>query len=346
MISPNTQHFGTQSPKIAVFVDFSGGTLDDFSKGILTEASRLAGEVNGEWSVLGFGALQAETLTALASYGVDRVLHIDCHAKLLDSVEDQARLLAQAAEQEAASILLLPHNDLGDTLAPMLAHALEAALFCEAVAYTASGAAGPGLILARRALGAQVVENKYWNGEQRLVLTASRDILSGVVLPSVKKGKVKTESWQGPAVTSAAKTKIVERIPADPQTVDLVDAEVIISAGLGCDDETITQVRELARLLNASLGVTRPAYDLGYADFSRMVGQTGKSVAPEFYLALGISGSMHHVGGIKDSKRIIAVNLDPKAPIIPNSDEAFVADLREVLPLLIERVKAATGGSL
>jgi electron transfer flavoprotein alpha subunit len=91
--------------------------------------------------------------------------------------------------------------------------------------------------------------------------------------------------------------------------------------------------------------VTRPVYDLGFAEFERMVGQTGKTVAPRFYLALGISGSMHHLGGIKDSKKIVAVNLDSKAPIFPNSDEGFVADLRQVLPLLVERVKAAAGGS-
>jgi electron transfer flavoprotein alpha subunit len=143
----------------------------------------------------------------------------------------------------------------------------------------------------------------------------------------------------------AGGTRIVERIPPDPQTVDVSEAEVMISAGLGCDTKGFAQVEELCRLLNASLGVTRPAYDLGYTDFERMVGQTGKTVAPRFYLALGISGSMHHLGGIKDSKKVVSVNLDSKAPIFANSDEGFVADLREVLPLLIERVKSATGGS-
>jgi electron transfer flavoprotein alpha subunit len=140
-------------------------------------------------------------------------------------------------------------------------------------------------------------------------------------------------------------SSIIERIPADPKTVDVSEAEVIVSAGLGCNAQAFEQVSELTGLLNASLGVTRPVYDLGYAGFERMVGQTGKTVAPRFYLALGISGSMHHLGGIKDSKRIVAVNIDSKAPIVANSDEAFVADLREVLPLLITKVKAATGGA-
>jgi electron transfer flavoprotein alpha subunit len=153
------------------------------------------------------------------------------------------------------------------------------------------------------------------------------------------------ERWQPAEAVAAGTTRVLERIPPDPQTVDVSEAEVIISAGLGCNETSFRQVEELTRLLNASLGATRPVYDLGYTGFERMVGQTGKTVAPRFYLALGISGSMHHLGGIKDSKRIVSVNIDAKVPIFPNSDEAFVADLREVLPLLVERVRAAAGGA-
>ena len=104
-------------------------------------------------------------------------------------------------------------------------------------------------------------------------------------------------------------------------------------------------MQELCRLLNVSCGVTRPVYDLGWTGFERMVGQTGRTVTPRLYLALGISGSMHHVGGIKDSRRIVAVNSDPKAPIFPNCNEGFVADLKDVLPRLIDRAKSATGGA-
>jgi electron transfer flavoprotein alpha subunit len=161
----------------------------------------------------------------------------------------------------------------------------------------------------------------------------------------MQRATLQVDRWQPAEPVAPGTTRVIERIPPDPQTVDVAEAEVIISAGLGCNEASFAQVAELTRLLNASLGVTRPVYDLGYTGFERMVGQTGKTVAPRFYLALGISGSMHHLGGIKDAKRIVSVNIDPKVPIFPNSDEAFVADLREVLPLLVERVRAATGGA-
>jgi electron transfer flavoprotein alpha subunit len=152
-------------------------------------------------------------------------------------------------------------------------------------------------------------------------------------------------AWCSATPLSGAAAAITGRIPPDPQTVDLTEAEVIFSAGKGCDPDTFEQLKELCKLLNVSFGVTRPVYDMGWTGFERMVGQTGRTVTPRLYVALGISGSMHHIGGIKDSRRIVAVNCDAKAPIFPNVDEGFVGDLKEVLPRLLEQVKAGIGGA-
>jgi electron transfer flavoprotein alpha subunit len=122
--------------------------------------------------------------------------------------------------------------------------------------------------------------------------------------------------------------------------VDVSEADVIFCAGKGCDRRSFDALCEIARRVGASVGVTRPVFDLGFAGFDRMIGQTGKTVVPRFYFGLGISGSMHHVGGIKDSKRLVCLNADPKAPMFPNSDEGFVADAGEVLPLLLERLQS------
>ncbi len=329
-----------QPVEILVFVGLPEGELDDYGKGILSEASRLAKTLAVPWSVLSFAGDQDEGIAQMAAYGVEKLTLIDGPEGVTDSLELQGRLIALAASEQGASLLLLPHNDLGGSLAPLLAAELNSALFTEAIAYSLEEAA---LKLTSQILGNQIAEAKTWDGRMPLVVTVDPRILSSVVLPSVQPGKVQLENWQPSVTPLTGGTRILERIPADPQTVDVSEAEVMVSAGLGCSVEGFAQVEELTRLINASVGVTRPAYDLGYTGFERMVGQTGKTVAPRFYLALGISGSMHHIGGIKDSKRIVAVNNDPKAPIIANSDEAFVADLREVMPLLIERLKSQTG---
>lgn len=340
MVGKNLQDMDSPT-EILVFVDLPDGELDDAGKGILSEASRLAETLDCNWSVISFATATDDAIEGFSPYGVDQVTLIEGPDGVNDSIEIQGKLIALAASEVKAKLLLLPHNDLGGTLAPLLASERDCALFTEAIAYTGDIGA---LKLTRQVLGAQVAESKIWDGINPLVLTISPRVLSAVVMPAMQHCKVQINRWQPSVSTGTGLTMIVERIPPDPQTVDVSEAEVIVSAGLGCNEKTFAQVEELTRLLNASLGVTRPVYDLGFTDFERMVGQTGKTVAPRFYLALGISGSMHHLGGIKDSKQVVSVNLDSKVPIFPNSDEGFVADLRDVLPLLIERVKAATGG--
>jgi electron transfer flavoprotein alpha subunit len=336
-------HRDTALPSpIAVFVDLPEGELDDAGKGILSEASRLARTRGCGWSVICFAGAGRDALEGLTPYGAGPVTVIEGPAGVADDPALQARLIARVATERGAGVLLLAHNDLGATLAPVLAAELCGALFTEAIAYAREGS---DLLVTRQILGAQVAETKAWTGNRPLVMTVSPKTLSAVVLPTMQRGTLQVDQWRPAAAPAPGATRIVERIPPDPQTVDVAEAEVIVSAGLGCNETAFAQVRELARLLNASLGVTRPVYDLGYAGFERMVGQTGKTVAPRLYLALGISGSMHHIGGIKDAKRIISLNIDAKVPIFPNSDEGFVADLREVLPLLIERVRAASGGA-
>jgi electron transfer flavoprotein alpha subunit len=169
--------------------------------------------------------------------------------------------------------------------------------------------------------------------------------LSQVLLPSVRPTIPAVKSWRITEQPTGSTARVTDRIPPDPQTVDLTEAEVIFSVGKGCNPQIFEQFKELCQLLNVSFGVTRPVYDFGWTGFERMVGQTGRTVTPRLYLALGISGSMHHVGGIKDSRRIVAVNSDAKAPIFTNSDEGFVADLKEVLPRLLERAKTSIGGA-
>ena len=138
------------------------------------------------------------------------------------------------------------------------------------------------------------------------------------------------------------KTTHLEYLPVDFQTVDVTEADTIVSAGMGAaTDELYPLVAELASLVEGAIGTTRPVVDGGKIPRERLIGQTGKTVSPDFYLALGISGATHHTGGIQESGKIIAVNRDPQAPIFQNADAGAVADLKEVLPKLIARIKKA-----
>jgi electron transfer flavoprotein alpha subunit len=330
------------SGKILVFVDLPDGELDETGRGLLSYGARLAGTLNTTWGVAVAAQPDNVQLSAFGAYGTPTITCIADGEKLLDTPALLGKSLAGLAQDERASVIVMPHNDLGATLAPVVAHELDAAIMTELITVR-QGA--DGVRLSRKALGLQVAETRLWDGTRQLVTTIPLRSLSQVLMATVHPSSPSVAVWHPAAPVTGAAATVTGRIPADPQTVDLTEAEVIFSAGKGCDPATFEQLKELCRLLNVSFGVTRPVYDLGWTGFERMVGQTGRTVTPRLYVALGISGSMHHVGGIKDSRRIVAVNCDSKAPIFPNVDEGFVADLKELLPRLLDQVKSGIGGA-
>ena len=328
--------------KILLFVDLPAGELDETGRGLLSYGSRISGFLDAPWGAVVATNPADSRLEGFGAYGTPVVTLVSGGEALLDRPAHLGATLAQLATDDLASLVVLPHNDLGSTLAPVIAAAMDAAILTEVAAVRRHP---DGVHLTRQALGVRVAETRIWDGSSPLVITVPVRSLSQTLLPSVRPASPGLTVWHPCSEPFVAAARITGRIPPDPQTVDLTEAEVIFSAGKGCDTETFAQLKELCRLLNVSFGVTRPVYDLGWTGFERMVGQTGRTVTPRLYLALGISGSMHHVGGIKDSRRIISVNSDPKAPIFANSDEGFAADLKEVLPRLLARAKAAVGGA-
>ncbi|MBI5069923.1 MAG: electron transfer flavoprotein subunit alpha/FixB family protein [Deltaproteobacteria bacterium] len=336
---------------VLVFADLSSGSLDDAGKGILAEGRRLAETLGAPWAAACFAGAPDGAYEAMRPYGVPEVLDIRGPEELADLPCAQAEALADAARACGARVVLLAHDDPGATLAPRIAARLGAALFTEAVSFSRDW---DGLTVRRRAVGVQVVEQRLWNeaapgggspyGRRDeptpLVLTMLPRVLSAAVVPGMRPGPARRTARLAAVSEAGAATRVRARIPPDPRTVDVAEAQVIFAAGLGCDRESFAQLCELADRVGASVGVSRPVYDLGWKELPRMIGQTGKTVGPRLYFAWGISGSMHHLGGIGGSRRIVCLNADPKAPIFPAADEGFVADLREVLPRLLAAVGA------
>ena len=143
------------------------------------------------------------------------------------------------------------------------------------------------------------------------------------------------------APTAMPRVRHLETRPPDARSVDLVHAKRIVTAGMGtANEKLLAAVAELADLLEGSVGATRPVVDEGRLPKERLIGQTGRTVAPELYVALGVSGSPHHVAGVRRADRVLSINRDVRAPIFQFSDVGFVADLEEVLPALIDKIKA------
>lgn len=327
---------------ILVFLESPDGTLDETGKGLLSYASRLAHVIGSEWSAATCSAVEEETVEVLSKYGVPSLTTLRGEENILDRPALLGSLLAQFSLAKQQHIIVLPQNDLGATMAPIVAAELDAAIVSEVTAVSLDG---DQVRLSRNTLGDRIVETKIWNFNHPLVITVPLSSLSTVVLPTIIRTTPTLKEWSEATISSRPTPVVINRTPPDPKTVDLTEAEVIVCTGKGCDKNVFDQLQKLCQLLKVSLGVTRPVYDMGWTGFERMIGQTGKTVSPRLYLALGVSGSMHHIGGIKDSRRVISLNVDAKAPIFPNSDEGFVANIEEVLPLLLEKAKAMTGGT-
>ena len=142
------------------------------------------------------------------------------------------------------------------------------------------------------------------------------------------------------ATGSFPRVRHIETLVPDARSVDLVHAKRIVAAGMGSASETLlAAVHELADLLEGSVGATRPVVDEGHLPKERLIGQTGRTVAPDLYVALGISGSPHHVAGVRNANRVLSINRDVRAPIFQFSDVGYVADLEAVLPALMAKIK-------
>jgi len=223
-------------------------------------------------------------------------------------------------------------------LAPRLAILLETGLVSGCAAMELSNQDCP--VFYRYVYGDQLYQEISVSSEGIILVTMDSRVLN--ITPLSKAGSVKTLEIESKPSPGIIKIRHIDFLPADYKNVDVSEADVIVSAGMGAVSEDLFPlVEELAGLIEGTIGTTRPVIDEGKITRERMIGQTGKVVSPDFYLALGISGATHHTGGIQDSRRIASINNDPQAAIFSNSDVGIAADLREVLPVLIEKIKQA-----
>ncbi len=277
---------------------------------------------------------QTESLAAeAATKGATRVVRLE-HALLgLYTADGFTLALEQFVKAEQPDYLVFPHTYQVRDYAPALAARLGQVLIGDVTAIE------DGPVFVR-----QLMQGRL-NG-------AYRHAGGGTCFVSVQSGAFRAEPGQTgaaaldvfrPTIEAAQiRTKPGEPFRGSAQTVDLGSAQFIVSVGRGIKEaENLPLVQELATALGAELAASRPICDNGWLPIERQVGSSGQTVAPKLYLALGISGAIQHLVGIKGSQCIVAVNKDPEAPIFEVADYGIVGDLFEVVPALTEAVKAA-----
>ncbi|GGJ42967.1 electron transfer flavoprotein subunit alpha/FixB family protein [Streptomyces brasiliensis] len=317
--------------EILVLVDHAGGRIRKPALELLTLARRLGTPAA---VVLGAGESAAAIAATAGEYGAAKVYVADASEFADYLVVPKVDALAQIAQAASPAAVLVTSTGEGKEVAARLALRMGSGLITDAVD-VAPGDAGP------------VAAQSVFAASYTVTSTVTRGIPVITVKPNATGSEAAPAAGQVEQVTvafseAAAGTRVVSRTPrASSGRPELTDAEIVVSGGRGvAGPGGFSVVEELADALDAAVGASRAAVDAGWYPHTNQVGQTGKQVSPQLYIANGISGAIQHRAGMQTSKTIVAVNKDPEAPIFDLVDYGLVGDLFEVLPQLTAEVKA------
>jgi electron transfer flavoprotein alpha subunit len=321
---------------VLVFAERREGALKRVALQALSAARSAADTLGGDVVVLALGSGAGELAAELGKHGADRLLVADAAWLDMYAPEAYAATLAAAAGDAEAGLILVPATSMGKDLAPRVAAALKTGMFSDVTGLEA------------KADGAMRCTRPVFSGK------AMATVAMPTARPCVASLRPNVFPVQETAGGEAAITAMEPGIGEDKVRVravrlekpgevelDVAEASAIVSGGRGIKDpENFKLVRELAEPLGAAVGASRAVVDAGWIAHSHQVGQTGKVVSPNLYIACGISGAIQHLAGMSSSKVIVAINKDPEAPIFKVADYGIVGDLFEVIPKLTEAVKA------
>lgn len=311
------------------------GTVHRSGREVLALARRLADEgAPGPVVVALTGPGAVEAGAEAFALGADRVLAVTGREATADrSLYLQDLLAAWEQAGEGQSLILLPGDEAGRELGPRMAYRLGAGLATEAVRVCWEGDRA---LAERPVYGGKAVATVALGGPVGVIRVKDRAFDAATPDPS-RTGDVEVI----PAAGGAARLEVLERVQEEAGGVPLEEAPVVVAGGrgMGGPEPFQRELAELARLLGGAVGASLAAVDAGWVPPSLQVGQTGKSVAPELYLAVGISGASQHLAGITGAKHVVAINKDREAPIFRVAELGVVGDWKEVLPALIDAVR-------
>lgn len=316
--------------KVLVLGEARDGQLRNVSFEAIAAAKTVAegGEV--------VGVLIGESVNSLGNdlyqYGADKVVAVE-DAKLSQYTPDgYSQALMAVIEQESPEGIIFGHTSLGKDLAPKIASKLGSGLISDAVAVEE---AGGNLVFTRPIYSGKAFEKKIVT-DGLVFATIRPNNIAPLEKDAGKSGEVSTVS----AEIKDLRTIIKDVVRKATEGVDLSEAKVVVAGGRGVkSEEGFEPLKELADVLGGAVGASRGACDADYCDYSLQIGQTGKVVTPDLYIAAGISGAIQHLAGMSNSKVIVAINKDPEANIFKVADYGIVGDLFEVIPMLTEEFK-------
>ena len=321
---------------VLVYIEQADGKFKKSGFEAVSYAKAIADAQGTQLTAISIGNVGEDELKEIGKYGASKILNVS--AEQLKGFINQAyaSVIAEAAQKENATIVVLSNSFSGKGLAPRIGVKLQAGLIDGAVE------------LPQTEGGKFLVKKTAFSGKAFAVTELTSDKKVIALNPNafgVKESPVEAvmETFS-PEIKQTDLAEIVKEIVRATDKVSLPDAERVVSAGRGLKGpENWGMIEELADLLGAATACSKPVSDAGWRPHEEHVGQTGITVSPNLYIAIGISGAIQHLAGISSSKVIVAINKDPEAPFFKVADYGIVGDAFEVVPKLIEALKAHRG---
>ena len=329
-----------------IFIEQEAGKIADVSLELVCKGRELAAKLGVKTEALLLGDKVEHCVETLYSYGCDTVYLVEDERLEPVTVLPYARAIVDLVKEHKPNILLFGATLKGRELAPRVASEKLGGLTADCTDLKIDDFEDKKnnksyknkLMQIRPAFGGNIIATIVNTWDDPQMVTVREGVMKMDAPDPTRKGKlVKVK----PALSDVETVvKVLERVRADKE-VDLKGAQIIVAGGYGVGSkENFSLIYKLAEALGAEVGASRAAVDAGWIDHDHQVGQTGVTVRPRLYIACGISGSIQHVAGMKESKKIIAINTDPGAPIFSTAHYAIVGDLNTVIPQMIKAFKA------
>ena len=309
---------------VLVYVENWEGSFRKSSFESVSYASETAKLIDTDVVAISLGKISNDELSKLGNYGVGKV--ISCSE--IEKGDSQAAANTIASLSNESSIIVFSNTYTAKMIAPRLSVKLKAGMITNVIALAENTAP---LKVKRKAFSSKAIELTTINSSKAILAIApnSFELIETAGSCSIEEN-----------TTSEKGALIIEGKETISGKISLSEAETVISGGRGLKGpENWGMIEELAEVLGAATACSKPVSDIGWRPHSEHVGQTGKAVAPDLYIAIGISGAIQHLAGVNSSKVMVAINTDPEAPFFKAADYGIVGDAFEVVPKLIEEIK-------
>ncbi len=317
---------------VLVYAEIAEGTLKNTSLEAIYYGSKVAEQISQSLLVLAIGKAENTALEIAGNYGASKVLHANSSNLEVANIVAYSDVLTQAAEKFDSKIIITAKSSLADAVTARTAGALQAGMVGNV---TELPDLSNGFTVTRSIFTGKAFAQTSINSDVKIL-----GLKKNAISPEVSDVKATIESFNAEISEGAMNAKVVDTIKATG-VVPLPEADLVVSGGRGLKGPEHWQpLLDLADALGASTACSKPVSDLDWRPHHEHVGQTGVKIAPNLYIACGISGAIQHLAGVNSSKVIVVINTDPEAPFFKAADYGIVGDAFEVLPKLTAAVKA------